>query len=129
MSTKYHYYSYLQTEDKEINLTACSDNDTGIDAWNSRYALRKAAKGRVSRLHAYARNRSWRCGTTRASSLTGHGTKRHAQLTCALSEHLRSDCNQEVGFWLLRMHVVSPSKGYISATHAKDLQRCRGGVR
>ena len=23
------------------------------------------------------------------------------------------------------MHVVSPSKGYIFATHAKDLQRCR----
>ena len=27
------------------------------------------------------------------------------------------------------MHVVSPSKGYIFATHAKDLQRCRRGVR
>ena len=44
MSTKYHYYSYLQTDDNEITRTACSDNDTGIDAWNSRYALRKAAK-------------------------------------------------------------------------------------
>ena len=36
MSTKYHYYSYLQTDDNEINLTACSNNKTGIDAWNSR---------------------------------------------------------------------------------------------
>ena len=32
MSTKYHYYSYLQTDDNEINLTACSDNDTGMNA-------------------------------------------------------------------------------------------------
>ena len=60
MSTKYHYYSYLQTDDNEINLTACSDNDTGIDKWNSRYSLRKTAKRRVSRLHASATNRSWR---------------------------------------------------------------------
>ena len=48
MSTKYNCYSYLQTDDNEIHLTACSDNDTGIDAWNPRYALRKAAKGRCS---------------------------------------------------------------------------------
>ena len=60
MSTKYHYYSYLQTDDNEINLTACSDNDTGIDTWNSRDALRKAAEGRVRCLHACATNRSWR---------------------------------------------------------------------
>ena len=60
MSTKSHYYSQLQTDDKEINLTACSDNDTGINAWNSRYSLRKAAQGRVRRLNAYATNRSWR---------------------------------------------------------------------
>ena len=59
MNTKYHYYSYLQTDDNEINLTACSDNDTATDAWNSRYALGKAAKGRVRRLRAYATNRSW----------------------------------------------------------------------
>ena len=72
MSTKYHYYSYLQTADNEINLTACSNNDTWIHAWNSRYALCEGAKGRVSRLHAYATNRSWRCA------------KQHAQLSCAL---------------------------------------------
>ena len=60
MSTKYLYYSYLQTDDKEINLTAYSDNDTRINAWNSRYALRKAAEGRVRRLHSYATNRLWR---------------------------------------------------------------------
>ena len=60
MSTRYPYFSYLHTGDNEINLTACSDNDTGIDAWNSRYALRKAAKRRVSCLHAYTTNRSWR---------------------------------------------------------------------
>ena len=47
MSTKYLYYSYLQTDVKKINLTAYSDNDTGINAWNSRYALRKAAEERV----------------------------------------------------------------------------------
>ena len=35
MSTKYLYYSYLQTEYKKINLTACSDKDMGINAWNS----------------------------------------------------------------------------------------------
>ena len=58
MSTKYLYYSYLQTEYKKINLTAYSDKD--INAWNSRYALRKAAEGRVRRLHAYATNRSRR---------------------------------------------------------------------
>ena len=34
MSTKYLYYSYLQTEYKKINLTAYSDNDIGINAWN-----------------------------------------------------------------------------------------------
>ena len=44
MSTKYHYCSYLQTDDNEINLTAYSENDIGIDAWNSTYGLRKAAK-------------------------------------------------------------------------------------
>ena len=60
MSAKYLYYSYLQTEYKKINLTAYSDKDIGINAWNSRYALRKAAEGRVRRLHAYATNRSWR---------------------------------------------------------------------
>ena len=60
MSTKYHSYSYLQTDDNEINLTACSDNVTGIEAWNSRYALHKAAEGRIRCLHAYATNRSWR---------------------------------------------------------------------
>ena len=49
---KYHYHSYLQTDDSEINLTACSSNDTGIDAWKPRYMLRKAAKERVSRSHA-----------------------------------------------------------------------------
>ena len=129
MSTKYHYYSYLQTDDKEINLTACSDSDTGINAWNSRYALRKAAEESVRRLHAYSTNRSWRSRTARASSLTEHGPKRHAGLTCALSEHLRSDYKQEMGVWILCMHVVSPSKGYIFAKHAKDLQNCRGGVR
>ena len=80
MSTKHHYYSYVQTDDNEINLTACSNNETGIDAWNSRYALQKAANGLVSRLHAYAMNRSWRWCTTRASSLTEHGPKRHAQI-------------------------------------------------
>ena len=31
MSMKYHFYSYVQTDDNKINLTACSDNDTGID--------------------------------------------------------------------------------------------------
>ena len=31
MSTNYVYYSYLQTEDKKINLTAYSDNDIGIN--------------------------------------------------------------------------------------------------
>ena len=31
MSTKYHYYSYLQTDYKKINLTAYSDKD--INAW------------------------------------------------------------------------------------------------
>ena len=60
MSTKYHYHSYLQTDDNKMSLTACSDNDTGIEAWNSRYALRKAAKARISRPRAYATNRSWR---------------------------------------------------------------------
>ena len=47
MNTKYHYYSYVQTGDNEpqwINMTPSNDNDTGIYAWNSRYALRKAAK-------------------------------------------------------------------------------------
>ena len=40
MITKYIYYSYLQTEYKKINLTAYSDKDIGINAWNSgtRYA-------------------------------------------------------------------------------------------
>ena len=52
MSTKYLYYSYLQTEYKKINLTAYSDKDIGINAWNSRYGLRKAAEGRVRRLRA-----------------------------------------------------------------------------
>ena len=61
MSTKYLYYSYLQTEYKKINLTAYSDDkDIGINAWNSRYALRKAAEGCVRRLHAYATNIKWR---------------------------------------------------------------------
>ena len=60
MSTEYLYYSYLQTEDKKINRTAYSDNYIGTNAWNSRYALRKAAEGRVRRLHAYSTNRSWR---------------------------------------------------------------------
>ena len=59
MSTKYLYYSYLQTDVKKINLIAYSDNDTGINAWNSKYALRKAAEGRVRRLHSYATSRSW----------------------------------------------------------------------
>ena len=59
MSRKYHYYRYMQTDDNKIGLTACSDNGTGIDAWNSRYTLRKAAKKPVSRLHAHATNRSW----------------------------------------------------------------------
>ena len=36
MSTKYLYYSYLRTEYKKINLTAYSDKDIGINAWNSR---------------------------------------------------------------------------------------------
>ena len=76
MSTKYLYHSYLQTDVKKINLTAYSDNNTGINAWSSRYALRKAAEGRVRRLHAYATNRSWRWKTARASSLTEHGPKR-----------------------------------------------------
>ena len=52
MSTKYLYYSYLQIDDKKINLTAYSDNDIGINTWDSRYALRKAAEGCVRRLHA-----------------------------------------------------------------------------
>ena len=60
MSTKYPYHSYLRTEYKKINLTAYSDKDIGMDARISRYALRKAAEGRVRRLHAYATNRSWR---------------------------------------------------------------------
>ena len=60
MSTKYLYYSYLHTEYKKINLTAYSDKDIWNNAWNSRYALRKAAEGRVRRLHTYATNRSWR---------------------------------------------------------------------
>ena len=34
MSTKYLYYSYLQTNDKKINLTAYSDIDIGINTWN-----------------------------------------------------------------------------------------------
>ena len=127
MSTKYHYYSYLQTDEDEIKLTACSDNDSGIDAWNSRYALRKAAKRRVSRLHAYATNRSWRSGTRRAGSLTEHDQKRHAQLTCALSEHLSSDYNQEMGVWILGMHVTSPSKGYIFCNARKGLAALQGG--
>ena len=33
MSTKYLYYSYLQTEYKKINLTAYSDKD--INAWKT----------------------------------------------------------------------------------------------
>ena len=47
MSTKYLCYSYLRTDNKEINLTAYSDNDIGINVWNSGYALRKAAEGCV----------------------------------------------------------------------------------
>ena len=127
MSTKYLYYSYLQTDYKKINLTAYSDKDIGINVWNSRYALRKAAKGRVRRLHAYATNRSWRWRTARASSLTEHDPKPHAQLTCAIPEHLRSDHKQEVGVRILRMHVVSPSKGYIFCDARKGLAALHGG--
>ena len=32
MITNYLYYSYLQTDNKRINLTAHSDNDIGINA-------------------------------------------------------------------------------------------------
>ena len=32
MSTKYIYYSYLQTEYEKISLTAYSDKDIGINA-------------------------------------------------------------------------------------------------
>ena len=45
-----------------------------------------------------------------------------------VQQNPKSDYKQKLGAWMLRIGIVSPSKGIFVAPHTKDLQCCREGV-